>query len=195
MGKSNSIQGLIAVLLFASLSLCALAPLCSCASYAPQARRYDEFENKKAQMKYDVARGYMQKQDYASAVRAYRAFLDAYRDSFLADDAQMNVAECFEKLGQVREAVNEYGLVAADYPQSELAPSAQVKTGELLEKLDRWEDAVNAYTVVLEKYYFSAAAPEAKKRIDGLLERHTGSSFAAQAGARVDTIVKDKEKR
>lgn len=176
------------------IAVCLLLFLSSCA-YSPQVKRYSGLENKKAQVRYEMADALKQKGDYARAAVEFRNFVDNFPGSHLEDDAQYNVAECMESADQINEAINEYGITADRFPESDYAPKALQKASELCEKLERWEDAAKIYVTILDRYYFSGIAENAKKRLENILDKHKGSIFASETEARMNKIIKEKEKK
>ena len=71
--------------------------------------------------------------EFEQAADAYRGFLDASPDHFLADIAAFGLAHCDEALGRVAEAAGAFRtFYETEYPNSSLAPDARIAEARCL---------------------------------------------------------------
>jgi len=93
------------------------------------------------QERYNYARGFLMRRDFAGAEQALRAFVDTYPEDELAGNAQYWLGETF----YVREDFNSAARTFADgfqrYPGSGKAPDNLLKLGMSLAAIERTEDA------------------------------------------------------
>lgn len=75
---------------------------------------------------YWIGLSYFQLKQYQNALEHLRQ-VSNYRYSEKKDDAQLIIAQCFERMGEKEKALNEYKKLADQYPTSEYAGRARAK--------------------------------------------------------------------
>ena len=112
--------------------------------------------------------------EFEQAADAYRAFLDASPDHFLADIAAFGLAHCDEALGRVAEAAEAFRKFhETDHPNSSLAPDARIAEARCLILTGTDE-----------------GKREGKAKLDLFLTEYPGTAWAAQA----DEVIRAKDR-
>ena len=105
-------------------------------------------------------------QDYIDAKKKFSLFLEKFKNSKLADNAQFWIGECEFKMGNYEQAIVDYERVKTDYPKGNKVPSAILKQGMAFLKLNRKIDAKAIFTQLIEDYPNTNEAQNAKKQFD-----------------------------
>jgi tol-pal system protein YbgF len=117
-----------------------------------------------AQALYD--RGYTEFHQgrYLDAEATFQRFLQAHRDTELADNAQYWIGESRFARGDLQGALAAFRETAQRYPEGNKVPDALLKEGACLEGLGDVEGARLRYSEVLRRFPGSAAAAMAEER-------------------------------
>lgn len=84
-----------------------------------------EGEKSPDQIEYENIRQLFVNGDLEKAIEEFNKFIQKNPKSQWADDAQFDIAQCYEHIEEKERAVKEYQKVVDKYPQSELKNSAQ----------------------------------------------------------------------
>ncbi|MGB9681810.1 MAG: tetratricopeptide repeat protein [bacterium] len=92
-----------------------------------QASTQTKSEGKKSpdQIEYENIRQLFISGDLEKAIDEFTKFIQKYPKSQWADDAQFDIAQCYEHMGEKDKAIKEYQKLIDKYPQSELKSAAQ----------------------------------------------------------------------
>lgn len=105
------------------------------------------------EQQYDYALSLMlQKQDFAQAETALRAFLEAHPKDKLAGNAQFWLGETFFVRKNFQDAAFAYAESFQKYPKGIKAPDSLLKLGMSLAELDKKKEACTAYSRLLETF-------------------------------------------
>ena len=106
--------------------------------------------------------------DYAGAVSDFSAFVAAYPESSLADNAQFWIGECYYSQGEYEMAILEYDKVINTYADADKVPSAYLKIGYAFSELGD-EGSARAFLMeLIEKYPNEPQSDLAKKKLESL---------------------------
>ncbi len=94
-----------------------------------------------AKERYNYARGFLLRRDFAGAEKSLRAFVKTYPDDVLAGNAQYWLGETFYVRGDFGTAARAFATGFQRYPNSSKAPDNLLKLGMSLAALERTEDA------------------------------------------------------
>lgn len=117
---------------------------------------------------YEAAYQRFEQGEYASALTAFRTYIEQNPDSPNADNAQYWIGECHFNLGDYRSAVREFTAVRQRYPASERVPSALLRTGLAYLRLNEPERARQAFRSVMADYPRSDEAVLAQRQVEAL---------------------------
>jgi tol-pal system protein YbgF len=114
--------------------------------------------------RYNYARGFLMRRDFAGAEQALQAFVATYPESDLAGNAQYWLGETYYVRNDFGTAARTFAEGFQRYPDSSKAPDNLLKLGMSLAALDRTEDAC----ITLEKLTneYPKAAANIKKRAE-----------------------------
>ena len=118
------------------------------------------------QENYQAAFGLLREQRYDDAAAAFAAFLAAFPESGLGDNAQYWLAETYYVTGQYTTALGEFQTVIDAYPRSMKVPDALLKIGFCQYELEEWVDARLTLGRVQGEFPDSSAARLAEQRIE-----------------------------
>ncbi|HZS64498.1 MAG TPA: tol-pal system protein YbgF [Xanthobacteraceae bacterium] len=108
-----------------------------------------------------LARGYMERKDYALAENEFRDFLRRYPRDGLAPEANYWLGESLFQRKQYRDAAKAFLTVTTDYSSNAKAPDALLRLGQSLAALGEKQTACSAWGEIDHKY---SHAPAAVKR-------------------------------
>lgn len=117
-----------------------------------------------AQERYNYARGFLMRRDFAGAEQALQAFVSTYPEDDLAGNAQYWLGETYYVREDFGSAARTFAEGFQRYPDSSKAPDNLLKLGMSLAALERTEDACITLKK-LENEYPKAAA-NIKKRAE-----------------------------
>ena len=117
---------------------------------------------------YDATR-----EDPEVCVERFRAFLQTYPSSNLADDGAYWLADCYFRMGDYKAAVLRFDDVVEEYPTGNKAPDALYRQGQALLRLGpRYATAAGkAFERVIHEYPESARVAEARQQLEVLGSR------------------------
>jgi len=89
--------------------------------------------------------------NYQLALNGFQEYIRRFPDTDLTDNAQYWVGECYDALGQEKEALDAFSALLEKYPTSDKAAAAQLKKGLVALKMgDQGQGVVNLQYVVYE---------------------------------------------
>jgi len=89
--------------------------------------------------------------DIERAIRAYYDFIDNYPQSKLIDDAQFNLARCFEKKNEYKQAIIEYNQLITHYPASDYLPSAKKRIQYINNYYQKNDNVLNKFGLMMRQ--------------------------------------------
>ncbi len=117
---------------------------------------------------YDIAYRDLMQENYQLALINFRAYLDRYPGTRLADNAQYWLGEVYYAQGQYNVAVEEFRKVIEDYPGQDKVPSAYYKLALCFQLLDDVPTARRYLEYILETFPDSREAQLAEERLTEL---------------------------
>ena len=138
------------------------------ATAAPKARL--DASPAEIQAEYDAAYALLQpsQRRYGEAIEAFKAFLEKYPHSELADNALYWLGETYYVTEQNDQALATFEALLERYPQSDKVPGALLKKGYLLDLMGRKEEARKVLQSLVDRYPDAAVARVAKVRLNRL---------------------------
>lgn len=124
---------------------------------------------------YDLAYGYILRNEYQAAEMAFRQFIQAHPRNRLVPDATYWLGESYYLRGMYREAAEQYLAVTTTYPQSTKAPYSMLKLGMSLNAIGAREQACSTYREIDRKF------PNAGANVKRDAERETKRARCAAA--------------
>jgi tol-pal system protein YbgF len=139
------------------------------AAPAPQAQRAPTKEEQAREMKaYDAASNLFRRNDFKSAIDAFRAFLKDYPDSQLAVNANYWIGISYANLRDYRNALTTQQEILARHPQSAKAPDAMLAIAAIQIEQGDAGSARNTLEDIIARYPGSDAAGKARTRLSAL---------------------------
>jgi tol-pal system protein YbgF len=132
---------------------------------AKPASRDDQAREMKA---YDAASNLFRRNDFTSAVDAFRAFLADYPDSALAPNASYWIGISYANLKDYPHALAVQQELLAKHPQSAKAPDALLAIAAIQVEQGKAADARNTLEDLIARYPTSDAAGKARTRLAAL---------------------------
>jgi tol-pal system protein YbgF len=114
---------------------------------------------------YDSASSLFRRNDFASAIEAFRAFLKDYPQSQLAANASYWIGICYANLKDYRNALTAQQEVLARYPQSPKAPDALLAIAAVQAEQGDPGSARNTLEDIIARYPGTEAAGKARTRL------------------------------
>lgn len=114
---------------------------------------------------YQAAFDLLKQARYEEAAAGFTAFLAAYSDSELRDNAQYWLAETSYVTQDFSGALAGFQKVISDYPTSRKISDAWLKVGYCNYELEKWADARQALSIVQSRYPETTAARLAEQRL------------------------------
>jgi tol-pal system protein YbgF len=114
---------------------------------------------------YDLAYGYVLRQEYAQAGESFRAFLEQYPSDRAAPDAYYWLGESDYLRQQYKEAAQSFLKVSTDYPNATKAPDALLRLGQSLAAIGETDAACATFNAIGNKY------PRASANVRQAVER------------------------
>ena len=146
----------------------ATQPPAASSTPATQARAPTREEQAKELKAYDVASNLFRRNDFASAVDAFRAFLKEYPQSQLASNAQYWIGISYANLKDYRNALAAQEQVVAKFPQSAKAPDALLAIAAIQAEQGDTGSARNTLEDIIARFPSSDAAGKARTRLASL---------------------------
>ncbi|HEX5128639.1 MAG TPA: tol-pal system protein YbgF [Usitatibacter sp.] len=139
------------------------------AAPAPQAQRAPTKEEQAREMKaYDAASNLFRRNDFRSAIEAFRAFLKDYPESQLAVNANYWIGISYANLRDYRNALTTQQEILARHPQSAKAPDAMLAIAAIQIEQGDAGSARNTLEDIIARYPGSEAAGKARTRLAAL---------------------------
>jgi tol-pal system protein YbgF len=117
---------------------------------------------------YDAASNLFRRNDFASAIEAFRAFLKDYPQSQLAPNAEYWIGIGYANLKDYRNALATQEGLLARHPQSPKAPDALLAIAALQSEQGDNGSARNTLEDIIARYPGSEAAGKARTRLTTL---------------------------
>lgn len=114
---------------------------------------------------YKEAFGLLKTGRYASAISAFRKFLNDYPQSGYAANAQYWLGEANYVSKDYKSAVTEFSKVLQQYPDSSKVPDASLKLGFTYYELEQWKQARETLTGVTKNFSGTTVARLADQRL------------------------------
>jgi len=105
------------------------------------------------------------------ALTEFRAFVEKYGTTDLADNAQYGVGESFYAQGQYDSATVAYRDVVERWPQADKVPAALYKLGISYQKMNQSAEARATYKTLIDQYPRSGEARLAEERLKEMDQR------------------------
>ena len=135
----------------------------------PQAQRTPTKDEQAREMKaYDAASNLFRRNDFKSAIDAFRAFLKDYPDSQLAVNANYWIGISYANLRDYRNALTTQQEILARHPQSAKAPDAMLAIAAIQIEQGDAGSARNTLEDIIARYPGSEAAGKARTRLAAL---------------------------
>jgi tol-pal system protein YbgF len=136
---------------------------------APQAQHTPTKEEQAREMKaYDAASNLFRRNDFRSAIEAFRAFLKDYPESQLAVNANYWIGISYANLRDYRNALTTQQEILARHPQSAKAPDAMLAIAAIQIEQGDAGSARNTLEDIIARYPGSEAAGKARTRLAAL---------------------------
>ena len=132
------------------------------------ASREDQAREVKA---YDAASNLFRRNDFASAIDAFRAFLKDYPSSQLASNANYWIGISYANMRDYPRALAAQGELLTRYPQSAKAPDAMLAIAAIQAEQGDNGSARNTLEDIIARYPLSEAAGKARTRLAALRAR------------------------
>ena len=117
---------------------------------------------------YDAASNLFRRNDFSSAIEAFRAFLKDYPASALAPNAGYWIGISYANMRDYRNAMAAQQEVLAKYPQSAKAPDALLAIAAIQAEQGDSGSARNTFEDIIARYPTSEAASKARTRLAAL---------------------------
>ncbi|MBS7540172.1 tol-pal system protein YbgF [Ancylobacter lacus] len=101
---------------------------------------------------YDLAYGYVLRQDYAQASQGFQTFIRQYPSDRAVPDAYYWMGEADYQRQMYKEAAQSFLKVSSDYPNAVKAPDALLRLGQSLAAIGEKDAACATYNAVGNKY-------------------------------------------
>ncbi len=117
---------------------------------------------------FNLAYGDFTRRRYEQALKGFDAYLQQYRDTAKAAEAQFYKGECRAALENWPKALEEYDAVLVKYSTSTMVPAAYLQKGVALEKMGKVSEALAVYDAIVRKYPHRQEAASARSRAEAL---------------------------
>lgn len=117
---------------------------------------------------FDKAAQLQQQGKYEAARKEFQAFLSRYPKSDQADEALLNIGECYFAEKRYQDAIESYQQVMDKYPRGSRVPSALLKQGTAFQQIGDSTAARIIYERLMEKFPGTAQAQAAEKKLKQL---------------------------
>lgn len=139
------------------------------AETAPATPRVSSREDQAREMKaYDAASNLFRRNDFTSAIDAFRAFLKDFPGSSLAANAEYWIGISYANLRDYRNAIATQEALLAKHPQSPKAPDALLAIAAIQAEQGDNGSARNTLEDIIARYPNSEAAGKARTRLASL---------------------------
>ncbi len=122
----------------------------------PNSKRAQEAREKMAQIYEDIM------DNPTAAISQYQEIIDFAPKSRQAAFSQLHIALCYDKLGDIKQAVTEANTLISDYPDSEYIDDARLAIAEIYFTSDDYANTVAAYKKFIKHHPNSEHIIDAK---------------------------------
>jgi tol-pal system protein YbgF len=142
------------------------------ADFGPAAAKGASREDQAREVKaYDAASNLFRRNDFASAIDAFRAFLKDYPGSQLASNANYWIGISYANMRDYPKALAAQGELLGRFPQSAKAPDAMLAIAAIQAEQGDNGSARNTLEDIIARYPLSEAAGKARTRLAALRAR------------------------
>ncbi|MEW6096722.1 MAG: tetratricopeptide repeat protein [bacterium] len=166
-----------------------------CGRAKPYITPYEYKENQLAILIYDRAVTYQNQKNYELAIIEFRHFLDYYPKIYNADEAQLNIAKCYQALSQFNEAINNYQILLKKYKHSDHKVEAVYRIGECYQESNEFKKATKIYISIIKEHFNTEWAKKAKDKIEELANKFPESKQLRKINRKADKIYRKKIKK
>ena len=118
------------------------------------------------QFSYDSSLAQYNEKQYSEAMGGFKAFLEQYPKSDLADNAQFWIGECFMSLSQYEDAIVAFQVVIEKYPKGNKVPNAMLRQAIAFLEINDKKASKALLNQLIKKYPTSSEAKVAQKKLD-----------------------------
>ncbi|MEW6457300.1 MAG: tol-pal system protein YbgF [Acidobacteriota bacterium] len=105
------------------------------------------------------------KGNYSLAIAGFRQYLEKFKDSPDADNAQYWIGECYYSQKDHENAIKEFDILISTYPKADKIPSAYLKKGYAFLELMRIDEGKKILRDLISKFPFSEEAKLAEEKL------------------------------
>lgn len=105
------------------------------------------------------------KGNYSLAIAGFRQYLERFKDSPFAENAQYWIGECYYSQKDYENAIKEFDFLIVTYPKADKIPSAYLKKGYALLEMMRIEEGKKILRDLISKFPFSEEAKLAEEKL------------------------------
>ncbi len=166
-----------------------------CSSSKPYIPPYEYSENQLAKLLYDRAITYQEQGNYDLSIIEFRHFIDYYPKIYYADEAQLNIAKCYQALRQFNEAINNYRILLQRYKQSDHKVEAIYRLGECYQESNKLQQATKSYLLIIKKYSTTDWAKKSKEKIEELSNKFPRSKWLKKLNKTANKMYRKSQKK
>jgi len=116
------------------------------------------------QQVYNTAYSDYLKGNYQLAIEGFRQYIENFRESPLADNAQYWIGECYFSQGDYLKAIEEFNKLILNFPQGDKVPAAYLKKGYSYFALGKKEEGIAVLKLLISKFTESEEAKLAEQK-------------------------------
>lgn len=167
----------------------------ACSRAKPYITPYEYNQNQLAILLYERAVTYQNYGNLELAIVEFRHFLDYYPNIYNADEAQLNIAKCYQALKQFNEAINNYKLLIKKYKHSDYKVEAIYQIAECSQASDKFEEATKVYLSIIKKHPKTNWAKKAKDKIQEITNKFPENKQFRKINKKANKIYYKKQKK
>ena len=114
---------------------------------------------------YNTAYSDYLKGNYQLAIEGFRQYIENFRESPLADNAQYWIGECYFSQGDYGKAIEEFNKLILNFPQGDKVPAAYLKKGYSYFALGEKEKGIVVLKLLISKFPETEEAKLAEQKI------------------------------
>ena len=115
---------------------------------------------------YNTAYSDYLKGNYELAVAGFREYIERFRESPLADNAQYWIGECYYSQQEYKHAIEEFNKLILNFPQGDKVPAAYLKKAYSLSALGEKEQSIAVLKLLIAKFPETEEAKLAEQKIN-----------------------------
>jgi tol-pal system protein YbgF len=119
---------------------------------------------------YNTAYSDYLKGNYELAIEGFRQYIEKFRESPLADNAQYWIGECYFSQENYVQAIEEFNKLILSFPQGDKVPAAHLKKGYSYFALGEKEKGIAVLKLLISKFPESEEAKLAEQKIKEVKE-------------------------